>query len=345
MTTVARPIPVTGAHYYDPTTGEPRHFVKKKDGSGDRPSTIKDCRDNGWVPSCTTVLKLLHKEALVQWQIEQGILSAVTTPRLPNETDDAFVYRIVHVDKTAEQEGQIARDKGTAIHAALEAYFSGQPVPPEMEQTVRPVIDALISRGEMASSEVVLVGAGYAGRTDLIQDCEGCWHLTDFKSARKLPDPNKGGAYLEHKVQCAAYAKAFADKLKRAGELKKPIVTSNVYISTSNPGEFVICEHEESWEETYENGFHNLLSYWVFQNGYTPPGFEPKRFFAPPASVIPAPAAPAPVAPTPAPAVEPIPIPRLSPGQTPPPSLPSKIGGKKVVWSTGVVVPSNSQPK
>lgn len=268
--TAARTTPTTGAHYYDPKTGEPRHFVPKKDGSGNRPSTIRDARENGWLPSCTTILKLLHKEALVQWMVEQACLSLITSPRQPGEKDDAFVYRILHEEKVQEQESQIARDKGTAIHAALEAYFTGLPVPPDMEVYVRPLIENLIARGQVGSAEVTLIGEGYAGKTDLIQDCPEYWHMVDFKSSKKLPDPNKGGAYPEHRLQLSAYAKAWSEKLKRAGKLDKPIVVSNAYISTTNPGEFIVIEHEQPWEETFEKGFRPLLVHWMWANNYWP---------------------------------------------------------------------------
>jgi hypothetical protein len=247
--------------------GKPAYEVPKADGKGMRKTTIADARKLSLLPSCTTILKTLDKPALNAWKTEQACLALATTPRLPDEKDDAFVLRVLHTEKIQEEEGQMARDLGTDIHAALENYFTGQAVPPDMEAYVRPLINHMITRGALASAEMVLVGNGYAGRVDLVQDCESCWAMTDFKSARKLPEAGKV-PYIENRLQLSAYAKAFQDKLRKAGNAK-PIIVSNAYISTTTPGEFVIIEHED-WEGTYEKGFAPLLAYWSFANNYFP---------------------------------------------------------------------------
>ena len=315
--TVARTNRSEASHYYRPD-GTACYEVPKADGKGMRRSTIADARKLGLLPSATTILKLLHKEALVQWLVEQSVLAAVTTPRLPDEKDDAFIFRILHVEKVQDEESQIARDKGTQIHAAFEDYFSGREVPADLQPIVRPAIETIIAFGQRASSEVIVVGEGFAGRTDLIQDCEGCWRIWDIKTTKKLPDPQKGGAYAEHKLQLSAYAKAWADKLEKAGALNKPIIVGNVYVSTTTPGEFVICEHED-WETTFEKGFRPLLVHWMWANNYWPVELSVPQ---PPKASVPAPA--------PAPVAEPAPAPIASantlPTQTP--------DGRKIQWST-----------
>lgn len=372
--TVARTKPESSSHWYT-ESGRAAYEVPKADGSGMRKTTLADARKQNLLPSCTAILKLLHKEGLVTWRCEQAALAVLTSPRVQGEAEDAFVYRVLHSEKQQEMESQIARDKGTEIHDALEAYFSGAEVPSGIEPWVRPAITALIAFGERASSEVILVGEGYAGRTDLIQDCEGCWRIWDYKSSKKLPDPAKGGAYTEHKLQLSAYAKAWQIKLQRAGELKKPIIVGNVYISTAKEGEFVICEHED-WEKTYERGFKPLVEHWMWTNNYYPvqeslqppppargqtletklleslrdPSFlqlcrdagwliEREEDAAQRGIVSTKPAVPTPAAPAP----EVIPVPRLNPGQQHvAPALPERDKeGRKLAWSTGVVAPSN----
>lgn len=295
-----------------------------------RKTTIADARKLNLLPSVTTILGILEKPALTLYKVEQGALAVLTTPRNEGEELDAFVYRVLHSERQQEQEAAIARGKGTEIHAAFEAYFSGQPVAPEIDPWVRPAINALIAFGEMASSEVILVGNGYAGRTDLIQNCEGCWRIWDFKSTRRLPDPNKGGAYAEHRLQLSAYAKGWSDKLVLGGATQqKPILCGNVYVSTEKQGEFVICEHEEAWEETFDKGFRPLLEHWIWANGYTPPGFVPKASAHNVQTLMPIEPPKQPVAAT----------------TTSAPALPTTIKGKKVVWSTGVATPVTQKAK
>lgn len=327
--TVARTKPEQASHYYS-WAGEPCYEVPKKDGSGMRKTTIADARANNWVPSVTTILGILEKPALTQWKIEQSCLAIATAPRNKDEALDAFVYRILHSERQQEQEAQIARDKGTEIHKAFENYFTGQAqlIPPDLMKWIQPAVDALLAYGQSATAEMILVGDGYAGRTDLVQDCEACWRMWDIKSTKKLPDPTKGGAWSEHRLQLAAYGRAYVDKLLAAKANTKPLLVGNIYVSSVNPGEFVICEHED-WEGTYENGFKPLIRHWQWANNYTPinpvkPRFEPQAALGAPALSV--------AAPKPATAVS----------MT---ALPETIRGKKVVWSTGVAAPATPQAK
>jgi len=266
MTTAIIPAASSAAHWYS-KEGEPKHFLPKKDGTGTRPTTLRDARPNGWYPSVTSVLKTLAKPQLERWKQGMACLAVLTAPRKEGEDLDSFIERVLTTEKQQEEVGQVARDRGTEIHAGIESYFSGQAISPELEPWVRPAIDALIAFGELATSESVIIGAGYGGRVDLVQKCDGHFRIWDIKSSGKLPDP-KQGAYLEHRLQCAAYAKAWSDKLSKAGSPSE-IITGNVYISTASKGEYVIIEHED-WETTFTKGFLPLLNFWCFQNNYWP---------------------------------------------------------------------------
>lgn len=399
--TVARPPSSKDAHWYS-WEGEPKHTIMGKTTGKPRPTHIGDARKENWVPSVTTILKVLHKEGLQQWLQEQACLAVLTAPRLKikgkdkdgkevetEEATDAFVYRVLHTEKQQQEETQIARDKGIEIHEGFEWYFSGQAqlIPPELLAWIQPAIDRIIAFGESATSEMVLVGDGYAGRTDLIQNCEGCWRMWDIKSTKTLPDPAKGGAYPEHRLQLAAYGRSFMDKLLAAGGEHKPLLVGNIYVSSQTPGQFVICEHED-WEGTYEKGFKPLVQHWQWANKYTPVNPVKPRFVMPVPTIsqtldkklleslrdpsflqmcrdagwliereedaakrgIVAPQSGvtqgAPAVPTPA-AQEVIGVPRLNPGAiSTNTNLPTHTkDGKKISWSTGVVAPSNGQPK
>src|SRR3954471_18181417 len=75
--------------------GTPFHDVEKKDGTGIRPATLADARKVGALPSVTNVLGVLAKPGLDAWKIEQGIMAALTLPRLAQEPLDLFARRVV----------------------------------------------------------------------------------------------------------------------------------------------------------------------------------------------------------------------------------------------------------
>lgn len=318
--TAARPSIDSYAHWYT-TMGATQHEVQKADKSGMTPTTLRHARKLNLLPSVTNILRLLHKEALVNWQIEQACLAILTAPRKEGEGDDAFVLRVLHVEQQQHQERNLAADRGTQIHQGMELLFKGQPVTAELDPWIRPAFEALCKMGETVATEKILVGPGYAGTTDLLQNGGEYWRLWDFKGTKKIPDPIKQGAWPEHRLQLSAYAEALRITLNDG----KPIIPGNVYISTANQGEYVICEHED-WEKTYWNGFRPLVEHWQWANQYEPeqPQFKKREQ---PAAEVPAPQ------PAPAAVIE---------STGPPPPMPAEgqvhKSGKRVVWTPGIRV-------
>lgn len=266
MTTAANVKKSESGHWYE-KNGTPAYTVIAKGTGLPRQTTLADARKLGLLPSVTTILRILDKPALTSWKIEQAVLAVLTTPRLAGEADDAFTTRVLSSERVQDQEAAAAADLGTTIHDALEKAMNGQQIGEEIAPWVRPAIDALKTYGIVHSTEKILVGDGYAGKTDLILETEACYWLFDAKSTKKLPDPKKGGAWSEHRLQAAAYASAFSDHPMTRGAI--PIKTANIYISTAECGKFVICEHED-WGKTYEFGFAPLVEHWQWATGYTP---------------------------------------------------------------------------
>jgi hypothetical protein len=266
MTTAARVHTTKEASWYT-TAGDPLYEIPKADGKGTRAPTLADAKKRGdLLPRVTTILNLLDKPALNDWKLEQGILAVMTTPQLPGEPMDAFIHRVLHIERVQDEESAVARDKGTDMHAALEARMRGQGVSPDLLPWIEPAAKAIEARGQYITSEKILVGDGYAGRCDLLQEAPDCWLLSDYKTSRTMPDPKKG-AYHEHRLQLASYAAAFHKSLTDAG-ITKPILTCNVYISTVVQGAFLICDHDPDWQRTYNQGFKSLVTYWQWLTGY-----------------------------------------------------------------------------
>jgi hypothetical protein len=244
------------SHYYDPKTREARHFVPKKDGSGTRPTTISDCRKLNLVPGPSTVLALLNKPALIDWKIRQGVYAYATSPTIPGESIDDRITRILDTEAQHEEEAAIARDLGTAIHDSIQCALESRPWDQSLKAYVDPVMGYLAHIGRCIASERILVGRGYAGKTDCIIESDRFVTVVDFKTTKKLPERD---AWPEAKIQVGAYCGAIGntgDKLI-SGEV--------IYVSTTNPGEIKAFRIQD-WKTEYRK-FELLLRFWQLQNG------------------------------------------------------------------------------
>jgi len=246
---------MTGGHWYN-RAGDPCHFVEKKDGSGFRPTTLADARKNGWLPSVTTITKVLAAPALVEWKVRNAIEAALTTPRIEGETLDQFADRVMEID--AESIGKAARDLGTEVHQTIEDCMDSKPYNKELESFVAPAVAAAFRYGIPYMSEQILVGEKYAGKVDVVmQDELGNLTVVDFKTTKAKTLPKK--SYVEHRLQLAAYAKVIGSRVNK---------TVNIYISTINPGEVSITENE--WVDDFV-AFSRVVDVWYWQNNYEVP--------------------------------------------------------------------------
>jgi len=258
MTTAARVPGRLDSHWYG-RDGSPQHEIIGKTTGRPRPVTIRDARENDWLPSTTTILKVLHKQALVEWLCENSALAVLTAPRREGEELDAFVRRVLQEEKQQDQEAAAARDLGTRIHLAIETALNGFPAPNDLLAYVSPAVDAILKTGAVQQTERIVVGDRYAGKLDALTANNGLLTVWDVKTTKSMP---KHGSYDEHQLQLASYAKALGntDNLR--------IQTANLYVSTSNPGEIKADIHDD-WLDTYEHGFKPLVDVWYWLNDMT----------------------------------------------------------------------------
>lgn len=254
-----------GGHWYH-TDGRPAYSMPNASKPGQtRDTTLKDARALNLLPSVTTILKCLAKPALEAWKEKQIILAVTTTPQLPGESIDDYIERVIVTEKVHQQERDAAAKRGTAMHDALECAFHGKPVDPAVWEWCDPAYQHIRQAGTLAATERVLVGDGYAGRTDIVMETPEFWRIWDYKTCKTMPEK---GAWPEHRLQLAAYGKAFLDMLPDNAHTRK-IKVGNVYISTIKKGEFCVWETDD-WFETYERGFRPLVKYWQFSTGHVP---------------------------------------------------------------------------
>jgi hypothetical protein len=263
------PTKPNSAHWYHQTpegVWMPMYEMPKKDGKGMKKVTLREAREGGFVPSVTGITEMMPKPFLQSWKVEQAILSAVTLPRLPDETEDAFCARVVE-DMDAQSEK--AREFGTKIHDAIESYLMKRHEP--FPDDVAPFMASFV---QWADNEIMEVKAlefcvgskvcGYAGRLDLDAVLMGrgpC--LVDFKTQKvKL---NRAGIkepafYLEWPIQLTAYANAMPEK--------RGLVT--VVIDSGEPGPIWLREWVQTERLKYWSTFESLYKVWVYLNNYDP---------------------------------------------------------------------------
>lgn len=255
----------TSSHWYFPE-GLPHHTVPKKDGSGMRPTTLRDARKMNLLPSVSGILKVLDKPGLNRWKNEQLALTVATAPRLDGEDVDAFIERVLNTERQQDIEGQQAADLGTQIHKRIEkmlsAISSGEQIflQTEVDTYAHAAVDAIIRLGRVMLTETVVVGDGYAGCVDAIIENDDCITVIDIKTTKSIP---KDESFLEHKLQLGAYAAALGNTSH------KRITTANVYVSTIESGVVKVIENPD-WVQAYELGFRPLVKHWQWANNYYP---------------------------------------------------------------------------
>ena len=139
----------------------------------------------GKLPSITTVLSILSRDAIKKWR-----------ERVGEETANAISTK--------------ASRRGTSVHAMCEHYINNDldikkylPNDRETFNSLKPVLDEHLNN--VYAQEVPLWSEylGVAGRVDCIAEWDGKIAVIDFKTSRKLKKKEYISNYFQ---QCAAYA-------------------------------------------------------------------------------------------------------------------------------------------
>jgi len=246
-----------GHFYYK--DGKPCYEVPYADPSkGMRPATLKDAKKLGLVPGVSTIINEAAKPGLERWKITQSILSALTLPRLPDESLDAFAER---ARADSQEQARKAAERGTAIHAAIQGYYEGvrpdETLLTDVQATVRAVDGWTADRDrfEWGPETSFASPLGFGGKVDL---AGSCGVVLDFKS-KEFSDTDKKLAWDEQCIQLAAYREGLAMPAARC---------ANVFVSVSNPGLVHVHEWPEAELQRGWRMFQALLSYWIARTGY-----------------------------------------------------------------------------
>ena len=252
-------------HWYT-KDGRAMHEVKNAKG-GLRATTLRDARKFGLLPSVTTILGIIAKPGLVKWQVEQGILSALTLPREEGESLDDFAKR---VSEDAVEQVKDAADLGTRVHASIEDWLNKQKMTDDAE--VKPYLDAFInfwegSKAKHIWSEHILTAPDYAGTGDLLIELpEEGRVLVDIKTTkfRELKRGFECTFWPEWRYQLAAYADIIGPDVK----------IGNLAFAKNTPdGDPIRYEFRVYTEEEQKHAlaaFHHALDLWKIINNYYP---------------------------------------------------------------------------
>lgn len=214
---------IDSSHWYC-QSGSPRYTVTGANGR-ERPTTLRDARKDGLCPSVTTVLQVIDKPALTTWKVRQGILAALTMPKVAGESEDAYLSRIL---TDSQQQARDAADEGTRIHDAIECGFLRRPYPDHYQPHVAAVrakvaelfpgvVDWIVERSFAHPS-------GYGGKVDLHSPSTGI--VIDHKGKDGDFTDGKKLAWDQH-YQLAAYQHGLC--LRRAP-------AANLFFSRTHPG-------------------------------------------------------------------------------------------------------------
>lgn len=243
-------------HWYAPD-GSPAYEVVGVNGKT-RPATLRDARKMNLVPSVTSIIKCAAAPALERWKQTQVLHAALTLPTIEGESEDDYLARIW---KDSREQGKKAAERGTAIHAAIQGNFEGQPPDPDFWPHVKATAEAVKAWAdcEWSAERSFTHRYGFGGKCDLSTRFDDGFVL-DFKT-KEFSAETKLQTWDEHAMQLGAY---------RIGLGLPAARCAIVYVSVTNPGLVRLLELPEDDLRQGWNMFQGLLQYWQAKNQYWP---------------------------------------------------------------------------
>ena len=233
-------------HWYD-KEGKPAYTQIVASGKRkglERPTTIRDARKLGLVPSVTGVTGILDKPALTHWMCKKAVERALAEERGVEYMEDT------------------AAERGSQIHGAIEEWIAGEFV----ELQYKPYTDicnevfANLGIKHPESERSFASPMGYGGAVDL-HDREANIVL-DFKTkdlSMEDVDKEKKLAYDEHCMQLAAY---------RLGLDMPDAKCYNLFLSRTDPTAYVLHEWSEEELQRGQDMFFGCLFLWELIKNY-----------------------------------------------------------------------------
>jgi hypothetical protein len=235
-------------HWYT-KDGSPAYTTVGK--TGERPTTLRDARKLGLLPSVTTINGMLSKAGLDTWKQQQVLLAALTLPRQDGEAEQEWLARVMQDSKAT---GREAAERGTAIHAIIESYFEQvyMPEKPAYLDNIDKALKDAFGEQLWLSEKSFGHPLGFGGKCDLMASSG---FVVDFKT--KETDLDKVDVYFEHEMQLAAY---------REG-LGMPTARSAIVFVNGKTNQVKLIEVQEDKLKNGWECFQHLLRVYQIKNG------------------------------------------------------------------------------
>ena len=244
-------------HWYS-SEGEPTYTVIGANGK-ERPTTLRDARKEGYVPSVTTIFKVKASPGLDRYKQTQLLEAAWQHKRLTT----GWAEYCREVVKKSNEHRIKAAETGSALHDELETYYKGGDISHGAAILVDPVVSFMLEQFPdvddwIAEPSFTEQQFGFGGKVDMYSPGHNI--ILDWKTKSKA-DVVGIKAYDDHHMQTAAYAVGLAG-LAKARDTKR----YNLFISTQTPGNLQLTESTGFYREW--GMFINLLNYWKLANNY-----------------------------------------------------------------------------
>ena len=250
-------------HWYT-KDGEPAYYQPNASKPGQmRPTTLRDAKKQGLLPSVTTICKVVAAPGLVNWMVEQAVLSALTIPLKEGESEQDFLDRI---RADAKEQGAKAADFGTRVHGAIEKHYLNEVYDPKLALFVAGAVEEVEKHfpgGGWSAEKAFSCDEGYGGKVDLHRPWDEAMGgvLIDFKG--KDGDLSDVECYDEHHMQAAAYQVGLYGPVGN-------ITTANCFFSRTHPGVAKMVIHTEKEILRGWRMFRAAKELWCAQKDYYP---------------------------------------------------------------------------
>jgi hypothetical protein len=235
-------------HWYT-KDGHPAYTTLGK--TGERPTTLRDARKLGLLPSVTTINGMLSKAGLNSYFQQEAIKATINFPRLDTESQEEYFKRILELSK---QHSRSAAERGSSIHAIIEAYFDQvyMPEKPAYLSNIDKALSDAFGEQLWLSEKSFAHSLQFGGKCDLMS-VNG--FVVDFKT--KEVDLDKIDVYFEMEMQLAAYREGLGVPTARCAIVFVNALTNQVKLI-----EIEEQKLRDGWE-----CFQHLLRVYQIKNG------------------------------------------------------------------------------
>ena len=238
----------------------PEEVIGKSTGRPRR-VTVKDAKENGWVPSVSTIKDMIRKPALDGYILEQTLQAVMRHPEtnrywvrsLPESgarDDEDWARYKAEIEVLAEEHRNAAADAGTQVHAYIQRVLEGKELPdidPLLKDTACAMLEEASHLVDLstAKTEATFVRADlhFAGTPDVIaKDHSGNWVILDWKTQGKLA--KKMDRRDDWPIQEGAYSMGALDRI-----VPGYIICGSTVKPESRAYEYTVNEIGYGWEQ------------------------------------------------------------------------------------------------